>query len=425
MENERIQLGIREGWGVDAPFSISVEDRNRHAFIIGGSGTGKSTLLENMATQDILAGRGLAFIDPHGDSAAKLLNCIPKRRVNDTIYFAPADIDYPPAFNLVADCPWRHKDALISGIVSAFKGIWVDSWGPRLEYVLTNCVAALMECPGSSLLGVQRMLSDDRYRYWVVKQVENPVVRSYWLNEFARYDKRLVQEIISPIQNKIGRFFMSASIRNILGQVKNRINLRRTMDKGNIFIADLSKGKLGADTSQLLGALCMAQFQVAAMSRADVGPEKRRAFTIYADEYSSYTSQSLISILSEIRKYGVSLVLATQMLFANEEMNRAVLANSGTLISFRVGPEDADRLAKAFGGTISPGALACLSNRKVIARVQNGGEYQEPFSGKIDPPNNQRYCRGRKIIRQSRSRYATRRKLVERKIESWLKQPCL
>lgn len=421
MENEHIKLGVQEGWGTEAPFSISCDDRLRHALIIGATGTGKSTLLENMAVQDINAGRGLAFIDPHGDSAEFILECIPRRRVADTVYICPADFDYPTAFNVLAKGPRFQRDLVVSGIVSAFKGIWSDSWGPRLEYVFAHCIAALLDCENVTLLGVPRLLTDSGFRHWVLKQVQNPVVRTFWLTEFARYDTRLLNEIISPILNKIGRFLMSGCVRNILGQVVNRIRIRQLMDSEKIVIINLAKGKIGSDKAHLLGALCMSQFEFAAMSRAELPREARRSFTIYADEYSSYTSESFISILSEIRKYGIGMVLATQLLGKSRpEITSAVLGNVGSIVSFRVGPEEAETMQKAFGGSIMAGQFASLPNRKVFGRILLNGEYREPLSGRTYPPTGKRYGRALRIIRHSRSRYAAPRKVVERKINSWL-----
>ncbi len=242
-----IVIGEREHWGQKLPIAISHLDRRHHLYTVGKSGAGKTTLLRNLILQDIEAGHGVAIIDPHGDLTNDLLDCIPRRRIEDVAFFNPADMEYPVGFNLLGQTPPEDRHLVASGIVSVFKSIWHESWGPRLEYILYASVAALLDCENVSLLGVQRMLSDGRYRAWVVKQVKDPLVRSFWENEFENYDKKFMLEAIAPIQNKVGQLLMSPHVRNILGQVKSRIDARFMMDNGRIFIADMSKGKLGAD----------------------------------------------------------------------------------------------------------------------------------------------------------------------------------
>lgn len=290
-------IGHRLNWGEESLFGIQRDDRRHHLHVIGKSGSGKTTLLQNLIVQDIEAGHGVGVIDPHGDLAETLLDLIPPRRTDDVVYFDPADRDYPIALNLLKFKTSPHLVA--SGIVGAFKNIWRDSWGPRLEYILYAAVAALVDCENATLLGAQRMLSDDKYRAWVVRQVKDPMVRSFWTNEFGGYDKKFLQEAIAPIQNKVGQLFMAAPIRNILGQVRSRVDTRFMMDEGRIFIGNLSKGRLGEDKSNLLGALLATQFQLAAMSRADIPEEHRRDFFLYIDEFQNFTSDSFSSMLSE------------------------------------------------------------------------------------------------------------------------------
>ncbi len=285
-EFDKIILGLRHTWGGQTPFGLSPADRHHHCYVIGQTGTGKTTLIKNMIVQDIEAGRGVGVIDPHGDLAEELLDLIPSWRTDDVVYFDPADRGHPIGMNLLRTSPSDARHLVASGIVSALKNVWRDSWGPRLEYVLYASVAALLECENATILGVQRMLSDGHYRDWVVRQVKDPVVRSFWEREFAGYDRRFVAEVTAPIQNKVGQLLMSPPIRNVLGQVSTKVDPAFMMDDGRIFIANLSKGKLGEDKSNLLGAVLVSQFQMAAMARSAMHPEARR-------DYASTTASSL------------------------------------------------------------------------------------------------------------------------------------
>jgi len=259
-------IGDRQVWGEEVPFGLSASERRQHLFIIGKSGAGKTTLLRNLILQDIEAGYGVGLVDPHGDVAKDLLDHIPPQRTDDVVYFNPADLDHPIAFNFLANVPKDVRHLVASGIVGSFKSIWRDSWGPRLEYILYAAIAALLDCQNVSLLGIQRILTDDRYRQWVVRQVRDPLVRSFWTEEFAGYDERFRKEAIAPIQNKVGQLLMSPPVRNIVGQVRSKIDFRFMMDRKRIFIANLSKGLIGDDKAGLLGALLISQFQQAAMS---------------------------------------------------------------------------------------------------------------------------------------------------------------
>ena len=358
---EPIIFGIRDSWSQEVPFGLPQNDRRQHLYMIGKSGTGKTTLLRNLILQDIEAGNGVAVIDPHGDLATEILDYIPQHRIEDVAYFNPADLEYPVGFNLLEYIPSDERHLVASGIVSAFRSIWPEFWGPRLEYILYAAVAALLDCENVSLLGVQRMLSDDRYRAWVVKQVKDPQVRSFWVNEFENFDERFLREAVAPIQNKVGQLLMSPHLRNILGQVRSRIDARFMMDNGRIFIADLSKGKLGADKSNLLGALLVTQFQLAAMSRSDVPEETRRDFFLYVDEFQSFTSDSFVSILSEARKYRLCLTLSHQYTDQlRPEIKDAVFGNVGSIVAFRVGHRDAKTLEEVLGGSYTASQLSSL-----------------------------------------------------------------
>ncbi len=416
-------LGTWDDWGYEREIRLSVADRRQHLYAIGKSGTGKTTLLRNMILQDIAAGRGVGVIDPHGDLAADILDHIPRHRAEDVVVFDPSDLEHPPAINLVAQVPQERRHLVASGIVGAFKGIWGDSWGPRMEYILYAAVAAILDCENVSLLGVQRMLSDAKYRAWVVKQVKDPVVRAFWDREFASYDKKFLQEAVAPIQNKVGQLLMSPAVRNILGQVKGRIDARFMMDRGRIFIASLPKGKLGADKANLLGALLVTQFQLAAMSRADTPEPDRRDFFLYVDEFHSFVSDSFASILSEARKYRLCLTLAHQYLAqVKPEIRDAVMGNVGSIVSFRVGHEDSASLENTFGGTYAADHFASLSNGEIYAKLLSRGQDGTPFLGRTSPPHGERHGRKDAITRRSRERYARPKHEIERKIERWMHQ---
>jgi hypothetical protein len=416
LDNETMFMGHRHEWGADLPFGLTVPDRRQHVYILGQTGTGKSTLLLNMILQDIEAGRGVGVIDPHGDLANEILDHIPSWRTDDVVYFDPADRD-PVALNVfrASSDDWH---LVTSGVVSAFKKVWGDSWGPRLEYILYATVAALVQCSNSSLLGVSRMLHDARYRVWVVKQVKDPMVRSFWVNEFECYDRKFLQEAISPIQNKVGQILFSPLLRHVLGQVATKVNFRFMMDRRRVFIANLSKGLLGETHSGLLASLLVTGFEVAALSRADVPAGKRSNFFLYADEFHYCATDSFASILSESRKYGLSLTLAHQYLGQlNENISKAVFGNVGSFISFRVGEADAFLLERQFGGGYHRSQFTGLENFELCARFLN----REPFVGRSLPPLMTARRRREMIKRRSREKYSTRRGLVEERIERWLR----
>lgn len=417
-----IVVGTRILWGGEAPISFGKGDRRHHLYAIGKSGAGKTTLLRNMILQDIEAGRGVGVIDPHGDLATELLDHIPSYRIEHVVYFNPADTDFPIGLNFLGGVHPDRRHLVASGIVGAFKNIWRDSWGPRLEYILYAAIAALLECQNVTLLGVQRMLYDARYRAWVVKQVKDPMVRSFWVNEFETYDAKFWHEAVAPIQNKVGQLLMSPHLRNIFGQVRSKIDARFMMDRGYIFIADLSKGKLGTDKSNLLGALLVAQFELAATARSDIPERSRRDFYLYVDEFQSFTSDTFISILAEARKYRLCLTLSHQYIEQlRPEIRDAVFGNVGSLIAFRVGFHDAKVLEREFGETYPASHFTELGNFEVVARMFVHGESTEPVHGKTLPAYVTQHRRRETIIRRSREKYATRRDIVEDRIWRWMR----
>jgi hypothetical protein len=416
-----IILGERQGWGDPRPFGISVADQRHHIYVIGKTGSGKTTLLRNMIVQHIMLGHGVGLIDPHGDLAEELLHHIPRHRADHLVYFNPGDLDFPIGLNLIAGVAPDERHLVASGIVSAFKNIWHDSWGPRLEYILYNAVAALLECPNTSLLGVNRMLTDDNYRAWVIRQIKDPFIRAFWVEEYAGYDPRFQREAIAPIQNKIGQFLLNPVIRNILGQVKNKVSFPFVMDNGRLFIANLSKGQLGHDKANLLGSLLVTQFQLAAMARARRPESERRDFALFIDEFQNFSTESFASILAEARKYRLCLTLSHQYIDQlSLPVRQAVFGNAGTLIAFRIGYADAETMEKEFGKTFPPSVLADLERFEAVVKLLEDGTNREPFRAKTLPPLGNRIGRKDKLIARSRERFAQPRTTVEMKLDRWL-----
>ena len=425
MNDDTIIFGQRIAYGSEPPFGLGVVDARRHVYVVGQTGTGKSTLLRNVILQHIAAGHGVALLDPHGDLAEELLDHFPSARADDLIYFDPADADFPVAFNPLARVPAPQRALAVAGLVAAFKSIWRESWGPRLEYILANTLAALMEAPNTSLLGVSRMLADEGYRAWVVRQVRDPFVRAFWNDEFAHYDPRFLREAVAPIQNKLGQLLLSPALRHVVGQVRSRIDLRHVMDTGRVFIANLSKGRLGPEPANLLGALLAAQFQHAALTRADLPESARRDFCLVIDEFHNFTTDAFATTLAEARKYRLSLVLAHQYLDQlMPEVRAAVFGNVGTVIAFRVGHLDAEALAAEFGQEFSAGQFADLDRHEIFARTLNDGTPSVPFRGRTLPPLANHHTRRERLRRHGRMKFATPRAQVEARLLGWLANPC-
>lgn len=419
-EEPPIIIGEREIWGQTRPFGISAVDQRQHIYIIGKTGSGKTTLLKNLIIQHIDLGHGVGLIDPHGDLAEELLNHIPSWRTDHLVYFNPSDVEYPIAWNLLANVPPDDRHLVASGIVGAFKGIWADSWGPRMEYIMYNALAALLDCQNVTLLGVNRMLTDDKYRAWMIRQVKDPFIRAFWEEEYASYDPRFMREAIAPIQNKLGQFLLNPVIRNILGQVKNKVSIPFVMDHERLFIANLSKGQLGHDKANLLGSLLVSQFQWAAMKRADRPETERRDFYLFIDEFQNFSTDAFASILAEARKYRLCLFLSHQYVDQlSLPVRQAVFGNVGTLISFRIGSTDAEVMAKEFNDTFPAKALADLNRFEAVVKLLVYGTNAEPFQGKTLPPINRPLGRTRKLLHRSRERFATSRREAERRINRW------
>lgn len=376
--------------GKNVKFGIKAKDRQRHMYIIGKTGMGKSTLLENMAVQDIQNGEGMAFIDPHGSAAETLLNYIPEHRVKDVLYFAPFDTDNPVSFNIMEDVGPDKRHLVVSGLMSVFKKIWIDAWSARMEYILSNTLLALLEYPDSTLLGVNRMLSDKEYRKLVVDNVKDPSVRSFWVDEFAKYNERYMQEAGDAIKNKIGQFTANPIIRNIVGQPKSSFDIRKMMDEKKILIMNLSKGLIGETNANLLGSMLTTRIYLAAMSRADLPPEKMREmpnFYFYVDEFQSFANATFSNILSEARKYHLNLTIAHQYIEQmEEEVRSAVFGNVGTIIAFRVGPFDAEVLETIFTPQFLAADIVNLGYTQIYLTLMIDGIGSQPFSATTLPP---------------------------------------
>ena len=417
-------IGERDIWGGQQLFGISPEARQQHLFIIGQTGTGKSTLIRNLIIQDIEKGYGVGLIDPHGDLADDILDCIPPHRTDHVAYINPADHEFPVGLNVLRPGGNHAPHLIASSIVGALKSIWRDSWGPRMEYILYTSIAALLECDNVTILGVQRMLADPVYRTWVVRHVRDPMVRAFWMGEFAGYDRRFLTEVIAPVQNKIGQLVMAPPIRHMLGQVRSSIDIRFLMDHERILIANLSKGKVGEDKANLLGSLLVTQFQLAALSRADIPPAQRKPFHLYVDEYHNFATDSFASILSEARKYGLSLTLAAQYTSQTRpEITNAVFGNVGTIMSFRVGESDATLLTRQFGEDIQSSAFSSLANYQAVIKPLTVYGYETPFRVTTMRPLMLPSGRRHIVIARSRERFSTKREVIESRIRRWMGEP--
>jgi uncharacterized protein DUF87 len=400
---------------------LDPEERRRHLYVVGQTGTGKSTLLLNLMAQDIAAGEGLALLDPHGDLAEAVLMHVPKDRTNRFVYINPADIERPIGFNPLSAVPDELKPIVADGVVSAFRHVWPESWGPRLDYILTNAVRALLDVPGATLLMLPRLLIDEGFRVGLVEQhVRDPLVRSYWLNEYAGYGDHFRAEAISPIQNKIGKALIEPRLRNMLAQPSSTITLRRLMDEGGLVICNLSKGRLGEGVSHLLGALLTTSIAQAALSRADVPVADRRVFHLYVDEFQSFATESFALILSEARKYGLTLTIAHQYLDQiPERLRAAVFGNVGSILACRTGASDAPILAEQIG-LGGAGALLDLPNFTAWGRLLRGGVPTSALRLDLYPTPGTRRSSPHRLIAASRERFGTPRAKVEARIRDFL-----
>ncbi|MBI4281001.1 type IV secretion system DNA-binding domain-containing protein [Candidatus Uhrbacteria bacterium] len=420
-ENEIVPFGETNFRNERRRFGIKTDDRRRHIYVLGKTGMGKTTMLENMVLADIYAGHGLAYIDPHGDTAEKIIDFVPPHRTNDVIYFNPADMDYPIGFNVLETVDERHKHLVASGLMGVFKKIWPDVWSARMEYILNNCILALLDYPGSTLLGINRLLVDREYRKRVIAQIKDPVVRTFWVDEYSSWEDRFRNEAIAPIQNKVGQFLSASIIRNIVAQVKSTIDIRAIMDERKIFIVNLAKGRIGEDNSRLLGGMLITKLQLAAMERVDIPEAERQDFYLYVDEFQNFATASFANILSEARKYRLNLIMAHQYIEQLDEdyVRPAVFGNVGTIICFRVGAKDAEFLENEFTPRFTIEDLANLTKYQIYLKLMINGVSSTPFSANTLPPIAERTGSTDKVIRVSRERYSQPRGVIEEKISRW------
>lgn len=386
--NSNITVFARTAFRKDSVvFGIRQADRRAHLYLLGKTGTGKSTLLETLVLSDVKNGRGFALLDPHGDLVKKIKSQIPWSRRDDVIDFDVPDSTQPYGFNPLSNVPKDKRPLAASGLIQVFKHLWNDSWGPRLEYILRNCLLSLLDFPNADLSGILKLLSDKNFRREVLPFIQNEQIKEFWIKEYDKYTERLKAEAISPIQNKVGAFLSHPLLRKILLTPEKTLNLRKAMDEGKILLVNLAKGSLGEDTANLLGSLLISRFDLAALSRANIPENERKDFTLYLDEFHNFTTQSLVLMLSELRKYHLSLVIANQYLTQIDTTIRdAVLGNVGTLVIFRIGANDAEALAPEFAPEFSASDFTNLPNYHIYLKLMIDGKISRPFSAVTLPP---------------------------------------
>lgn len=407
-------------------FGVKSLDRRQHMYVIGKTGTGKTTLLNNLALQDIKMGRGMCIVDPHGEFVENILRKVPAERINDVIYFNPADTEYPIGFNVLEVSDEKYKHLVASDLMGIFTKIWANVWSARMEYILNNCVLALLDTPGTTLLGIPRILVDKDYRQKILANVKDPVVKAFWMHEYEGYNERFRGEAIAPIQNKVGQFLSTPLIRSIVGQATSSINIQEIMNSGKILLVNVSKGRIGEDNSALLGAMLITKIQLAAMERIRIPESERRDFYLYVDEFQNFATDSFAGILSEARKYALNLVVAHQYIGqlvtdVSTKVRDAIFGNVGTMIIFRVGAADAEFLEPEFTPEFVIQDLVNLPNREIYVKLMVDGTTSRPFSAATLPPmavagdeENRE-----KIIGASRERYARPIGEVTDQINRW------
>ncbi|MCA9840102.1 MAG: type IV secretion system DNA-binding domain-containing protein [Trueperaceae bacterium] len=393
-----------------------------HTLILGMTGSGKSTLMLNLMLEDLRQGNGFALIDPHGDLSDTLLTQIPQNRLSDVILFDPSDLERPIGLNILWDVPEAAQARTTAGLVAAFKSIWSDSWGPRLEYILSNSLAALIETGDATLLHLIRFLRDDRFRTRILKRVKDPLILGFFQDEFNRYPDRLKQEAIAPVLNKVGQLLLHKPMRNVLGQMRSLVSFSEVMQRNQVFIAKLSKGELGSGPAQLLGSFLSTQFELAALERSKLPANQRKLFCLYVDEVQNLTGESLAHILAEGRKYGLALTLATQTLETLDlTLKTALLANVGTIIAFKVSSQDADVLEKAYAGNTKSHQFVDVPRFEAWVRPKSLTGRDYPYRLKTEEPTLQAAANPDRVKQHSRMIFGRTREEIEAKIERWLK----
>ncbi|PIR43957.1 hypothetical protein COV23_02480 [Candidatus Wolfebacteria bacterium CG10_big_fil_rev_8_21_14_0_10_31_9] len=407
-------------------FGIKSKDRRQHMYIIGKTGVGKTTLLENLAVQDIINGKGLCIVDPHGEFVENVASKIPASRLKDVIYFNPVDVDYPIGFNVLEVPDPKYKHLVASDLMGIFTKIWANVWSSRMEYILNNCILALVDTPGTTLMGIQRILVDKEYRQQIISNIKDPVVKSFWIHEYETWRDQFRNEAIVPIQNKVGQFLSTALIRNIVSQEKSSINIKEIMDSEKILLVNVSKGKIGEDNAALLGAMIITKIQLAAMERVRIDTAKRKDFYLYVDEFQNFATESFANILSEARKYKLNLIVAHQYIgqLMDDKVTKvrdAIFGNVGTMMSFRVGATDAEFLEKEFEPEFGVQDLINLPNHEIYLKLMVDGVTSRPFSAFTLPPLelNADKSNLKDVIKITRERYGRSRIKVEEDIARW------
>ena len=401
-------------------FGIKTDDRRRHMYIIGKTGMGKSTLMENMVLQDIYNGHGVGVVDPHGDFAEKIINFVPEHRIDDVVYFNPADKEYPIGLNILEVLNEDQRHLVVGGLMATFKKIWPDVWSARMEYILANTLSSLVEVPGTSLMGINRMYADKNYRKSIISQMKDPMIKRFWFDEYDKWEPRYQKEAVAPVQNKVGQFLSTSVIRNMVAQEKSGFDIRQAMDAQKILVVNLSKGRLGEDNSSLLGGMIITKIQLAAMERVDQLESERKDFFLYVDEFQNFATPSFASILSEARKYRLGLIMAHQYIAQLDEVVAdAVFGNVGTIVSFRVGSADAEVLAKEFTPQFVEEDIVNLGKFSIILKLMIDGVASAPFSSGTLPPIGSPTESEERVIAVSREKYAVKREQIEEIVQKW------
>ncbi len=391
-------------------YGIHRADRRRHMYVIGKTGTGKSTMLCNMAINDLRNNEGLCFIDPHGDAIDTLLDYIPASRINDVVFFNPADGDRTVKINLFEGRNVEHRELIASGIISIFHKLYEYSWGPRLEHFLRNALLTLLQMENAKLGDIITLFTDKEFRKRVLDQLDDPVLKSFWVGEFEPLQDRMKNEAVAPILNKIGQFVSSPLVRNVVNSDRSSFSIEQIMDEGKILLVNLSQGQLGEDNATLLGAMLITKIQLAAMGRVNIPEEERRDFYLYVDEFQNFATTSFNKILSEARKYRLNLILANQYVAQiPEEVQKAIFGNCGSVVSFVMGSEDAEVFSKEYGGKYTAEDLVGLNKHQIINRITIDNIISYPFPAYTLPPAASSNNNREKVIRVSRERYATKK----------------
>jgi len=421
-----VYFGRTDFRGANRLFGVKREDRRQHMYIIGKTGTGKSALLHNMILQDIHNGEGVCVVDPHGELVEEIISKIPEARMDDVIYFNPADTEHHIGFNILDLPDPKYKHLVASGLMGIFTKIWSNVWSARMEYILNNAVLALLDTPNSTLLGILRILVDKDYRQKIIANVKDPVVKAFWVNEYEEWRDQFRNEAIAPIQNKVGQFLSTALIRNIVGQAKSTIDIFKIMNEGKILLVNVSKGRIGEDNSALLGAMIITKIQLSAMERVRLPEEERVDFYLYVDEFQNFATDSFAGILSEARKYRLNLILAHQYVgqLVTETSTRvrdAIFGNVGTMVVFRVGAADAEYLEPEFTPEFTIQDMCNLPNYHIYLKLMVNGVTSRPFSARTLPPFKVQASPlvKEKVIANSVKRYARPRAVVEDEINRW------